>query len=108
MFWFRCKKKCDFYPNGGCEDAEKRSEFLVGVGCNFCANTGYLGRTGIFEVMIMSEEIRRMILSGASSDEIHTQATKEGMVSMWHDGMIKVKEGMTTLYEVIRNVYSIG
>jgi len=87
---------------------EKRSEFLIGAGCNFCANTGYLGRTGIFEVMAMSEPIRRMVLGGGDSDSIRAQASKEGMASLWHDGMLKVKEGVTTPYEVIRNVYSIG
>ncbi len=87
---------------------EKRSEFLVGAGCNFCANTGYLGRTGIFEVMVMSETLRGMILSGASSDEIRVQSVKEGTNLLWHDGMLKVKEGTTTPYEVLRNVYSIG
>ncbi|HUV55631.1 MAG TPA: GspE/PulE family protein, partial [Dehalococcoidales bacterium] len=87
---------------------EKQSEFLIGAGCNFCANTGYLGRTGIFEVMVMSESIRRMILSGTDSDDIRAQAYKEGMASLWHDGMLKVKEGVTTPYEVIRNVFSIG
>ena len=90
------------------EMGEKRSEFLVGAGCSFCANTGYLGRTGIFEVMIINETIRRMVLSSASSDDIRAQAVKEGMVSLWHDGMVKVKSGITTPYEVIRNVYSIG
>jgi len=90
------------------EMSEKKSEFLVGTGCSFCANTGYLGRTGIFEVMLMSESIRRAILSGASSDEIRSQAYEEGTVSLWHDGMLKVKEGVTTPFEVIRNVYSIG
>jgi general secretion pathway protein E len=87
---------------------EKRTEFLVGAGCNFCANTGSLGRTGIFEVMVMSEAIRRMVLSGADSDDIRAQALKEGTRTLWHDGMLKVKEGITTPYEVIRNVYSIG
>ncbi len=87
---------------------EQRSEFLVGVGCNFCANTGYLGRTGIFEVLIMSEPIRRLVLSGAGSDEIRAQAKKDGTVLLWHDGMIKVKAGITTPYEIIRNVFSIG
>ncbi|MDP3879734.1 MAG: GspE/PulE family protein [Dehalococcoidales bacterium] len=90
------------------EMGEKRSEFLVGAGCNFCANTGYLGRTGIFEVMVMSEPIRRLILGGGSSDDIRQQSTKEGMISLWHDGMMKVKMGLTTPYEVIRNVFSIG
>jgi len=90
------------------EMGEKRSEFLVGAGCNFCANTGYLGRTGIFEIMLMSEAIRRMILSGATSDDIKEQAHQEGAVSLWHDGMLKVQQGITTPYEVIRNVFSIG
>lgn len=87
---------------------EKRSEFLVGEGCNFCANTGYLGRTGVFEIMVMSEPIRRLILNSASSDDIRAQAYKEGMCSLMRDGMLKVKAGSTTPYEVIRNVYSIG
>jgi general secretion pathway protein E len=87
---------------------EKRSEFLVGAGCNFCANTGYLGRTGIFEVLVMNEAVRRLVLSGSNSDDIRTEAKKEGMVLLWHDGMMKVKEGITTPYEVIRNVFSIG
>ncbi len=87
---------------------EKQSEFLVGAGCNFCANTGYLGRTGIFEIMVMSESIKRMVLSGASAGEIREQAYKDGMVSLWHDGMLKVKAGITTLSEIIRNVFSIS
>ena len=86
---------------------EKRTEFMVGIGCNFCANTGYLGRTGVFEVMLMSEAIRRLVLSGAGSDEIRTQAKKEGTHLLWHDGMLKVKAGITTPHEIIRNVYSI-
>jgi len=90
------------------EMAEKRSEFLIGTGCNFCANTGYLGRTGIFEVMTMTEAIRRFLLSSAGTDEIREQARKDGTVSLWHDGMLKVKQGVTTPYEVIRNVFSIG
>ncbi|MEE8414469.1 MAG: GspE/PulE family protein, partial [Dehalococcoidales bacterium] len=87
---------------------EKRSEFMVGSGCNFCANTGYLGRTGIFEVLLMSEPIRREVLGGMSSADIRAQAVKEGMSSLWHDGMLKVKAGITTPYEVIRNVFSMG
>ena len=90
------------------ELGEKRSEFIIGRGCSFCSNTGYFGRTGIFELMVMSEPVRRMVLSGASADEIRVQARKEGTVSLWHDGMLKVKEGLTTPYEIIRNAYSIS
>ena len=90
------------------EMGEEKAEFLYGSGCNFCANTGYTGRTAIFEVMMISEAIRRMILSNAGADDIRAQAFKEGMVSLWRDGMLKVKEGITTPFEVLRNVYSIG
>ena len=90
------------------EIGEKRSEFIVGAGCNFCAGTGYLGRTGIFEVLLASEAIRRMIAKGADSDEIRAQAREEGMAPLWHDGMLKVKEGITTPYEIFRNVFSIS
>ncbi len=87
---------------------EERKEFVVGTGCNFCTNTGYLGRTGIFEVMVVTEAIRRMIIRNAGSDEMRAQATEDGMLSLWHDGMLKVKEGITTPYEILRNVFSIG
>ncbi|MBU2535270.1 MAG: ATPase, T2SS/T4P/T4SS family [Chloroflexota bacterium] len=90
------------------EMGEKRSEFIVGAGCNFCAGTGYLGRTGIFEVLLASEAIRRIIVKGADTDEMRHQARQEGMVSLWHDGMVKVKEGITTPSEVLRNVFSIS
>jgi len=87
---------------------EKRSEFVVGAGCNFCGGTGYLGRTGVFEIMAVSEAIRRMIVTGGSSDDIRAQARKEGMVSLWHDGMLKVRANITTPHEIIGNVYSIS
>ncbi|MBN1643527.1 MAG: type II/IV secretion system protein [Dehalococcoidales bacterium] len=89
------------------EMKEKRSEFVVGAGCNFCAGTGYLGRTGIFEVLIVTEAVRRMIVKSAGADDIRAQAYKDGMLSLWHDGMLKVKAGITTPYEIMRNVFSI-
>ena len=90
------------------ELGDARTEFYYGSGCNSCANTGYLGRTAVFEIITMSEEIRRMVLTGAGSAQIWSQAQKEGTVSMWRDGMLKGKEGITTPCEVLRNVFSIG
>ena len=90
------------------EFGEERTEFSYGSGCNSCANTGYMGRTAVFEVLSMSDEIRRLLLTGASSSQLLSQAKKEGMASMWRDGMLKVKAGITTPDEVLRNVYSIG
>jgi len=90
------------------EMGEEMEEFIYGSGCNFCANTGYLGRTAIFEVMTVTESLRRMILSNASTDDLRNQAYKDGMVSLWRDGMLKVKQGVTTPFEAQRNVYSLG
>jgi general secretion pathway protein E len=90
------------------EMGEKRTKFYHGTGCNYCALTGYHGRMGAYEILLMSEEIRRLVLRGASTDEIKAQAIKEGMVTMWRDGMLKVQAGLTTPREVMRNVFVIG
>lgn len=83
------------------------ARFYQGQGCNFCAETGYRGRTGAFEVLTVSEMIRRLLMQGASADEVQAQAVEEGMVTMWRDGMLKVQQGITTLSEVMRNVHTI-
>ncbi len=86
------------------EMGEKRVKFAYGKGCNVCAGTGYLGRIATFELLTLSEELRRLILSGANSDEIRKEAKKEGMISMRRDSMLKVKAGITTPEEVMRRV----
>jgi general secretion pathway protein E len=85
---------------------EKRTEFLYGTGCKSCAYTGYLGRTGIFEILTMSDAIRTLLSSQASASQIRAQALKEGMITVMMDGMRKVKAGITTPSEVLRNAYS--
>ncbi|MDP2933344.1 MAG: ATPase, T2SS/T4P/T4SS family [bacterium] len=77
-------------------------DFCVGEGCEKCNNSGYKGRSGLFEVLPISAAIMKLILSKASSGEIEQQAIAEGMVLMWQDGFIKAHEGMTTIEEVIR------
>ena len=72
------------------------------VGCIRCGNTGYRGRTGLFEVVPMTETIRRLVLERASLSDIAAVAVEEGMRSMHADGIEKVKEGITTLTEVVR------
>ncbi len=89
------------------EIGEHREEFLYGSGCEPCAYSGYRGRVGMFEVLHMSDELRMMILRGASNVEFREQAYKEGMVPLLKDGMLKVKEGITTPSEVLRNAYSL-
>jgi general secretion pathway protein E len=87
------------------EMGEKQTKFSYGTGCKSCAYTGYLGRTGIFEILTMSDSIRMMVCNRANSSEIRAQALKEGMISMVNDGMRKVKEGITTPSEILRNAY---
>jgi type II secretory ATPase GspE/PulE/Tfp pilus assembly ATPase PilB-like protein len=89
------------------EMGEKRSEFTYGTGCKTCSYTGYRGRTGIFEILTMSDALKTMISNQAGSTEIKTQALKEGMVSMMKDGMRKVKAGITTPSEVLRVTYTL-
>lgn len=87
---------------------ESRSEFLYGEGCPNCVNTGYLGRTAIFEILVVTDQIRRMIVAGAGSNEIHEAALAEGLVPIARYGMMKVKAGVTTPFEVLRNAYTVS
>jgi type II secretory ATPase GspE/PulE/Tfp pilus assembly ATPase PilB-like protein len=90
------------------EIGESRAEFYYGAGCNFCAGTGYLGRMGVHELLVVSESVRALLLRHASHGEVRAQCIVDGMVPMRRDGMLKVRDGQTTPYEIIRNVYSIG
>ena len=76
--------------------------FMKGTGCDTCSGTGYKGRAGLYEVMAMSPELRRMILRGASVSEMQEQAVSEGMLTLRMDGIKKVERGVTTLEEVVK------
>ncbi|MBN2240736.1 MAG: Flp pilus assembly complex ATPase component TadA [Dehalococcoidales bacterium] len=86
---------------------ERLAEYQYGSGCNFCANTGFLGRTGVFEILRVSEQIRQMVIDGASTMDIRDQAIREGMRTMINDGMVKIREGITTPSEILRNIVSV-
>jgi type IV pilus assembly protein PilB len=73
-----------------------------GKGCDRCNNTGYKGRVGLYEVMEISEELRELILVGASGLELRRKAIDEGMISLRRSGLHKVMEGVTTIEEVAR------
>ncbi len=90
------------------EVGEEKSEYAYGAGCSFCSNTGFLGRVGVFEQITMSDKIRRLVNQEAGAMEVNEQAMEEGLITMRRDGMLKVKEGLTTPREVIRNVFTIG
>jgi general secretion pathway protein E len=88
------------------EVGEERTEFLSGSGCKSCADTGFQGRTGIFEILQVSDEIRSMLLDNATTTQLRNQAIKEGMTPLIKDGMLKVKANITTPDEILRNAYS--
>jgi general secretion pathway protein E len=88
------------------ETGEERSKFIYGEGCKACVYSGYLGRTGVFEMLLINDEIRQLLVSGASATQIRAQAVKDGLTSIAKDGMLKAKAGITTPYEVLRNAYS--
>jgi type IV pilus assembly protein PilB len=73
-----------------------------GKGCEKCNNTGYKGRVGLYEVMEVTEEIRELILVGASALELRRKAVDEGMITLRSSGLRKVKEGVTTIEEIVR------
>ena len=75
---------------------------LKGAGCDRCNNTGYKGRIGLYEVMEVSEELRELILVGASGLEIRRKAIDEGMITLRQSGLRKVRDGVTTIEEVVR------
>jgi type IV pilus assembly protein PilB len=80
----------------------KGRSFYRGKGCDKCNNTGYKGRVGLFELMVMNDELREMILKGASTDEMREVARGYGMVTLRDSGMRFAYDGTTTAEEVIR------
>ena len=79
-------------------------KFLRAVGCPSCANTGYRGRIGLYEVMLMSEEIERLTVERASSETIRTVSIEQGMQTLRDDGLEKARAGMTSIEEIARVV----
>ncbi|MBI5379758.1 MAG: Flp pilus assembly complex ATPase component TadA [Nitrospirae bacterium] len=77
-------------------------EFVRGQGCNDCRETGYAGRAGIFELMPMTEGIRRLVVGKASSAEIRQQAIREGMRTLREEGLRKALSGVTSVEEVLQ------
>ncbi|MEJ5186522.1 MAG: ATPase, T2SS/T4P/T4SS family [Candidatus Geothermincolales bacterium] len=89
------------------QDGEEKGLILYKAsetGCAKCNGTGYKGRIGLYEVMLMSEEIKRLTVKEASATTIMKQAKEEGLITMRDDGFIKVKMGITSIEEVMRVV----
>ena len=83
-------------------EESKTVKIQKGKGCGVCNNTGYKGRCGLYEVMEVDDEIRELVLVGASAVELKKKAIERGMITLRRSGLIKVAAGMTTLEEVAR------
>jgi len=80
----------------------KQGDYFRGRGCPACKKTGYLGRIGIFELLVINEDIRKMVEAKSSADEIKKKAVSLGMKTLRQDGITKVQQGLTTPDEVFR------
>jgi type IV pilus assembly protein PilB len=84
-------------------DEVRSFQVYKGKGCSICNNTGYKGRLGLYEVMPMKEEIKELVLSRASNSEIKKEAIRLGMKTLRQSGVMKIKDGVTTIEEVLRS-----
>jgi type IV pilus assembly protein PilB len=99
----RCKKK--YQPDGYLLKSlgfPSDTVFYKGEGCDFCGGIGYKGMIGIFEILVVTKDIRSLIGEKASEAEIREAARKQGMKTLLEDGLTKAKDGITTLEEVLR------
>jgi type IV pilus assembly protein PilB len=82
--------------------------FMRGRGCNFCAQTGFLERIGVYEMMIVTDSIRDAILGRAAHDEVRKVARAEGMRTLQEEAARLIEAGVTTPAEVLRSIYVVG
>ncbi len=102
-----CKREESMPPEalievGFSADEASKLKTYKGKGCSTCNNTGYKGRIGLYEVMEVSDEIRELILIGASALELRKKAIDDGMITLRESGLHKIRNGLTTLEEVVR------
>ncbi|TWU07642.1 GspE/PulE family protein [Stieleria varia] len=90
------------YELGMRRDEVENMNFFKGAGCDQCNNTGYKGRIALFELMLLNDTIREMIMGNASTDELRDEAERGGMITLRTFGMKLVSDGITTVEEVIR------
>ncbi len=91
-----------FYERAG---GPPRASFAKGSGCNFCSHTGYLDRIGVFEVLQITEHVRRLILENAPNDELRSVAYKQGMRTLANEAATLAAAGVTTIDEILRTMF---
>src|SRR4051812_27044089 len=94
-----------FYKELTDGEGEKR-RFFQGVGCNFCAGTGFRDRIGIYELLKMTPELKRLVVGWASQDELRRMAMQQGMRTLKDEAMALVNADITTIEEVVKTIYA--
>ena len=102
-----CKQEVHYPPEAlvevGFEEKESKTlKMYKGRGCDACLNTGYKGRIGLYEVMEVTDELRELIIIGASAIELRRKAIELGMITLRESGLCKLREGITTVEEVVK------
>jgi type IV pilus assembly protein PilB len=97
-------EEMSFYEESG---GPPKSDFCLGTGCNFCGGTGYQDRIGVYELLQMTPEIKRLIVGWATQDELRRLAQKQGMRTLREEAISLVSQDITTISEVIRSIYSL-
>ncbi|WP_371407893.1 GspE/PulE family protein [Kribbella sp. NBC_00662] len=111
-----CENCREYYEPPAAEQAFLRSAgaeapiggLVRGVGCNFCAHTGYLERTGVYELLPVTDPIRELVIDRAPLAEIRKVASYEGMRTLHEEGARLAQTGVTTVAEVLRSIYTVG
>jgi type IV pilus assembly protein PilB len=93
-----------FYQQSG---GKPKQQFFHGEGCNFCTNTGYQERIGVYELLKVTDEIKSLLVGHASHDELRTMAIRQGMRPMREEAIRLAGEDVTTISEVIRSIYTV-
>jgi len=102
-----CKEEVHLPPEGlvevGFNEEEARTLTMYrGRGCETCLNTGYKGRVGLYETMEVTDELRELIIIGASAIELRRKAIELGMITLRESGLCKLRDGVTTVEEVVK------
>jgi type IV pilus assembly protein PilB len=93
-----------FYTESG---GPAKDTFYRGEGCNFCSGTGYRDRIGVFELLQITPEIKRLIVGWATQDELRRLAQQQGMRTLREEAVALIARDVTTISEVVRSIYAI-
>jgi type IV pilus assembly protein PilB len=96
-------EELDFYTEAG---GAAKDTFFVGEGCNFCSGTGYQDRIGVYELLRITPELKRMIVGWATQEEIRRLAISQGMRTLLQEGLALVESDVTSISEIIRVIYA--